>query len=311
MKDSGAGRIRVANAPCSWGVVEGLGHPGAPGWLRVLDEIAEAGYAGTELGDRGFMPEDPELVRQELAQRQLAMIGAFVPVALADREAHAGGESAAVRTARLLAGCVRETPEEGRPLVILADDTGADAARTQLAGRISPEHSLSDDGWRTFAEGAQRIAAAVLETTGLRTVFHHHCASFVETPQEVETLMGMTSPELLGLCLDSGHYAYGGGVPLHGLRRFGDRVWHVHFKDCDPRAVAPAREKGWDYLEAVRNGVFCGLGEGNIDSGPLVDELRRMGYSGWIVVENEAPPGKVTPLEYAKRDRAYLRGLGL
>ena len=174
MKDGGAGRIRVGNAPCSWGVVEGLGHPGAPGWRRVLDEIAEAGYAGTELGDRGFMPEDPELVRQELAKRQLAMIGAFVPVALADRGAHAGGESAAVRTARLLTGCVRGTPEEGRPLVQevrlfdLYQGESIGEGKRSLAFSIvyqAPERTLTD---AEVAEARQRIVRRASMELGAR-----------------------------------------------------------------------------------------------------------------------------------------------
>src|SRR2546422_6850641 len=95
--------IRVANAPCSWGVLE-FDVPGkALGYAQVLDEIRDTGYEGTELGDWGFMPTDPTALRTELDARKLPMAGAFVPVAFSDEAAHPDGVEVATRTAKLLA----------------------------------------------------------------------------------------------------------------------------------------------------------------------------------------------------------------
>src|SRR5437016_6652116 len=103
MNGSSPSTIRVANAPCSWGVLE-FDLPGkALGYAQVLDEIHETGYTGPELGDWGFMPTDPAKLREELQARGLALLGAFVPVAFAEESAHADGEARAVKTARLMA----------------------------------------------------------------------------------------------------------------------------------------------------------------------------------------------------------------
>ena len=298
--------IRIANAPCSWGALEfDLAVP-APGYAEVLDEMAATGYAGTELGDFGFMPTDPGRLRGELARRGLALLAAFVPVALADPAAHAAGAEGAVRTARLLAAA-----SDARPLIVLADDNGSVATRRELAGRVGPEHGLRDAQWDTFATGAARVARAVLEATGLRTVFHHHCAGWVETPAEIEALMRRTDPGLLGLCLDTGHLTYGGGDPLATLSRYADRVWHVHFKDCDPAVARQARERGWDYFEAVRRGIFCELGRGSVDFPAVTTALAARGYGGWVVVEQDVLPGMGTPAASARRNREYLRAIGL
>jgi inosose dehydratase len=85
----------------------------------------------------------------------------------------------------------------------------------------------------------------------------------------------------------------------------------VHFKDCDATVAESARATGWDYPTALRNGIFCCLGEGYVDHTAFFSELERGDYDGWIVVENEAPPGPVPPLIAAQRDREYLAGLGL
>src|SRR5262249_44432358 len=99
-------RIQIANAPCSWGVLE-FDLPGqALGYAQVLNEIKETGYAGTELGDWGFMPTDPATLRAELKSRGLQLIGAFVQVAFANEKAHAAGEEQAVKTARLMSDAV-------------------------------------------------------------------------------------------------------------------------------------------------------------------------------------------------------------
>ena len=217
-------QIRIANAPCSWGVLE-FDLPGkAIGYEQVLDEIRDTGYVGTEFGDWGFMPTEPSALRRELDGRRLAMVGAFVPVAFSDRNAHAAGAEIAVRTAKLLAAIAGNWP-----FIVLADDNGKNPNRTKKAGRITSGDGLTDAQWATFAQGVEHVARAVREQAGLRCVFHHHAAGFVETAEEVAHLLKLTDPTLVGLCFDTGHYRFGGGDPLTALRQHRDRIWHVHF----------------------------------------------------------------------------------
>lgn len=298
--------IKVANAPCSWGVLEFDLEGQAAGFAQVLDEMAEVRYQGTELGDWGFMPTDPSQLAKEVHTRGLTLLGAFVPVMLKDPTAHAAGIEAAVRTARLLAGAEGQTP-----FIVLADDNGKVEARTKNAGRILPEHGLSESEWACLAEGANRVAQAVKQETGLRTVFHHHCAGYIETPAEIDRLLAMTDPALLGLVIDTGHYRFGGGDPLALLRQHYDRIWHVHFKDCHPAVAAQSRAEGWDYFTSVRNGIFCELGKGEVDFPAIKAELENRGYAGWIVIEQDVLPGMGKPKQSALRNREYLESIGL
>jgi inosose dehydratase len=199
----------------------------------------------------------------------------------------------------------------GQPFIVLSDATAANPHRTARAGRVAPADGLDERGWKTVALGAERVAAAVREKSGLRTVFHHHCATFVETPAEIDELMERTDPDLLGLCLDTGHCAFGGGNPLDTFDRWRDRIWHLHAKDCDPAIRQRAQRDGWDYQTSVRQGVFCELGRGSVDFPALAARLKARGYSGWIVVEQDVLPSMGTPAESAARNRAYLRSLGL
>jgi len=298
--------IQLGNAPCSWGVLEfdpaAVRLPPA----QVLDEMAAAGYAGTELGDWGFLPTQPSALSFEVAKRGLRMLGGFVPVRLADATALDVGVEQAVRTATLLAGAAGP-----HAFVVLSDDNATAPNRTERAGRIRPEDGLRDDEWDGFACRAQRIALAVREATGLRTVFHPHCAGYVETPLELDALMTRTDPALLGLCLDTGHLTYGGGDPVASLRRYHDRVWHVHAKDCSADIARTARAEGWDYHTALRRGIFCELGRGAVDFASVIAELRELRYGGWIVVEQDVLPGAGTPAASAERNRAFLRSLGV
>jgi inosose dehydratase len=297
--------IKIANAPCSWGALEFDLEGEAPGYVQVLNEIVETGYAATELGDWAFMPTDPKQLSTEIHGRNLALIGAFVPVLLKDPASHQPGVEVAVRTARLLAEV-----EGSVPFIVLADDNGKVPERTKNAGRIISEMGLSDSEWQIFAEGATQVAEAVKKETGLRTAFHHHCAGYVETPAEVARLMALTDPALLGLTFDCGHYQFGGGDAVEGLRKYGKRVWHFHFKDFDPVVGRRVAENKWDYFQAVRDGVFCELGKGAVNFPAVMEELRKLNYDGWGVVEQDVLPGLGKPKESAQRNREYIRSLG-
>ena len=297
--------IRVANAPCSWGALE-FDVGAAATWDRVLDEIAGTGYAGTELGDWGFMPPDPARLRDELDSRGLELLGAFVPAALWRPESHDAAVEIAMRTARLLDAVSRD-----RPVIVLSDDNASVPFRAERAGRVRREDGLNPAQWACFAEGATRLARSVRDETGLRTVFHPHCGGYVEAPWEIDDLMGRTDSDVLGLCLDTGHITFGGGQPEEVFARYASRVWHVHFKDCEPAVASRARAEGWDYLRAVREGVFCELGKGSVDFRRVADGLQLGGYDGWIVVEQDVLPGMGDPAESAVRNRSYLRQLGI
>ncbi len=309
--------IRIGNAPCSWGSLEFEGIEGkAIGYAQMLDELAGTGYGGTELGDWGYMPTDPAALTAELARRGLTLLGAFVPVALRDAGAHAPGETRVLQVARLLADVHRTSGSDTAPFLVLADENGSEPVRTLNAGRITPSMGLDSAQWRTFGAGANRIAGAVKRETGLRTVFHHHGAGYVETPDEIARLLEETDPALLGLVFDTGHLVYGSGasegrVVLESLERFAERIWYLHLKDCDPAVAAKARADGVDYFQAVRRGVFCELGRGCVDFRAVLDWFRARNYRGWALVEQDVLPGMGAPRESARRSREHLRALGV
>jgi inosose dehydratase len=300
--------LRVGNAPCSWGTLEFEGVKGENiAYGQMLDELAETGYTGTELGDWGYMPTAPAALSDELKRRGLVMLGAFVPVDLKNRDAHDAGIRDALRTARLLAAVATEP----KPYLVLADNNGSVPERTLNAGRITPEMGLSDEQWQVFTEGANRVAQEIHSATGLRTVFHHHCAGYVETPDEIARFLALTNPEMIGLVFDTGHYAYGAGNAdvIAGLERFQDRLWYVHFKDCQPQVAKQARAEGWDYFEALRHGVFCELGKGCVNFAAVLQWLKDRGYEGYALVEQDVLPGMGNPKDSARRNREYLRSI--
>lgn len=299
------GALKLANAPCSWGVLEFDLEGETQDANEVLSQMGASDFQATELGDWGFMPTEANELSTFLREHSMKLAGAFVPVALADSAAHEEGVASALRTAKLLAACGDEA------VVVLADDNGSDPIRTARAGRVSPEHGLDSAKWEVFLQGVNRISRAVRESAGLKTVFHHHCAGFVETPAEIEFLLQNTEPDLVGLCLDTGHYAFGGGDPVDALRRYGDRIHHVHFKDCSESVAEQSRTEGWDYFESVRRGVFCELGQGGVDFPAIVDLLKSRRYGGWVVVEQDIIPGMGSGFENAQRNRRYLKSLGV
>ena len=298
--------MRVANAPVSWGAIEFENDRGGLEYAQVLDEIQDTGYEGTALGDWGFLPTEPELLADELAARELALVGAFVQAPLWDPDSHDDGRARALRVAHLVAAAGGD-----QAFLILSDDNATVEVRTQNAGRIRPEHGLQPRQWEHLIEGISLIARTVLDETGLRTTFHHHGGGYVETPAEVEELFSRTDSEMLGLCLDTGHFALGGGDPAEAIRSFKDRIWHIHFKDFDPAVAARSKHEDWDYLGLVREGVFSELGKGMVDFPAVLNALRAVGYDRWIVVEQDLSPGTGTPKESAARNREYLRQLGI
>jgi inosose dehydratase len=295
--------MRVGNAPVSWGVYE-ADRPNPPFGV-VLDAIAQAGYEGTELGPYGYLPTTPEGLDRELKARRLALGSSFVALPLEDAAQRTRAVEHALAVARLL-------KTQGVGELILADDE--DPHRARIAGRVPHDGSAgwTEQAWREVVATLQAVARALRDVLGMRVVFHHHAGTHVETPGEIERLLEQTDPDLVGLLLDTGHAVYGGGDPLEIVMRHGPRVRYVHLKDAQRAELEHMRRSDVPMAEAWARGVFCPLGEGVVDFPRLIETLRRRGYEGWLIVEQDVVPDaegrlRPDPFESARRSRSFLR----
>jgi inosose dehydratase len=295
--------IKVGNAPVSWGVYE-ADRPNPP-FGRILDEIARAGYEGTELGPYGYLPTEAGALARELKARGLGLGSSFVALPLEDASRRAASVEHALRVGRLLA-------TQGVGEVILADDE--DPERARIAGRVdaNTRAGWSEVQWREALATLQAVATALRDELGMRVVVHHHAGTFVETPAEIDRLLAATDADLVGLLLDTGHCVYGGGDPLDVLKRHRGRVRYLHLKDARESELRHVRTSDVSMSEAWQRGVFCPLGEGVVDFPRVIETLRGDGYAGWLIVEQDVVPdaqGRLEPdpSDSARKSRAYLR----
>lgn len=292
--------IQIGNAPCSWGV-EFADDPRNPSWRRVLAEAAEAGYRGIELGPVGFMPEDPALLGEGLAEHGLTLIGGVVFRPFHDPEAWEELQDAARRTCRALVS-------HGARHLVLIDSISPRRAPT--AGRAREAEQMDKAEWTAFA-GRFREIAKMGADHGLTVGVHAHAAGFMDFEPELERLLEEVDESLLKICFDTGHHSYAGFDPVAFMRRHIQRISYMHFKDIDPAVKARAIANRTGFYDACAQGIFCNLGKGDVDFAAVRQVLLENGYDGWCTVEQDCDPaGPTKPVEDAAANRAFLSTIG-
>lgn len=294
--------LAIGNAPCSWGV-EFPDDPRNPSWLRVLDEAKAAGYTGIELGPLGFMPEDPKILGPALAERSMTLIGGVLFRAFHDSAQWDKVKDAALRTCRAL------TAHNARHLVLI---DSISPRRAPTAGRAYEAERLRGMERKGLMERLETVARMGREEYGLEVTMHAHAAGFVEFEDELEDVLETIAPNLLGICLDTGHCEYAGFDPVAFYRRHSDRVSYLHFKDVDPVVRSRVIAQRVGFYDACAEGLFCSLGRGMVNFAALEQALASANFSGWATVEQDRDPaGAQSTLADAKVNLAYLRSIGL
>lgn len=305
------GTIRIAAAPVSWGVFEQTGDdPRQLGPEQMLDQMAQAGYAGTELGPPGFFGE-AQVMAERLAARGLSMVGAFLPLRFSRAE-HIGADLEWMSGVLDLLEAGR--PDEVMPKAVLAD-ASVEPQRMRWAGQIDahPEVALSDDRFAVFIDNIQR-AGELARSRGFDPVLHFHAGSYCESSSEIHRVYDALDLDLVGMCLDTGHALFGGADPLELLETYGEAVRLVHIKDCDLELLAEVCRSGGGMTEAWDRGVFCELGQGTAGLEVFLEALKVRDYAGWITVEQDRfVKDEDTPealLALHTRNREWLAGHG-
>lgn len=296
-------RFLFSSAPDSWGVLDYPGPSWEQSYEKMLDEMAEAGYTGTELGPYGFFPPDAPVLRAQLAKRDLQLVGSFVPVRMGDPAAGAQVLERIRKVGKLLA-------DLQAPFLVMADDQSTE--RNAYSGRAKEQGCplLTPEQWRHVGKVVADAEKAANEF-GLDLVFHPHVATYVETPEECEKFFDATSHTNIGLCLDTGHCVYGGGAAVREAEKYKDKLRLVHIKDCSVAVLDEARRQKWTFEEAIEHKVFTIIGDGDINFPEFFRTLARNRYSGWFVVEQDVKFGDATirPAESVSASLKYLRSV--
>jgi inosose dehydratase len=294
-------KLRLGTAPDSWGVWF-ADDPHQVTWDVYLDEIAAVGYVHTELGPQGFMPQDPGRLKDELAKRGLSVCGGTVFAALHEgAQALQKAKAAFGQEAKLLAALGAEylvhLPEQYTDM-----HTGA---ATQDA-EIDPEQ------WKNLVTGTDELARYLYASYGVKLVFHPHVDTHVDTQQRIERFLEDTDPELVNLCLDTGHIAYCEGDNLEIVQRFPARITYVHLKSVDPAVRARALAEKLPLSEAVKLGAMCEPPYGEPDMPPLLGVLGELDRDIFCVIEQDLYPVEPhIPLPIGARTAGYYAGCGL
>ncbi|MEN8657832.1 MAG: TIM barrel protein [Marivita sp.] len=293
--------IRIGNAPCSWGV-EFANDPRNPAWRTVLSECAQAGYKGIELGPVGFMPEDPAILADALAEFDLELIGGVVFRPYHDPDAWDDVVDATHRTARALKA-------HGAQHMVIIDSISPRRAPT--AGRATEAEQMNKAEWTAFRDRIAQSARIGAEEYGLTVGIHAHAAGFMDFEPELERLLDEVDDSILKICFDTGHHSYAGFDPVAFMKKHIDRISYMHFKDINPQVKASVIENRTGFYDACGQGIFCKLGQGDVDFPAVRQILLDADFAGWCTVEQDIDPTMdVTPMADNRDNREYLESIG-
>ncbi len=288
-------KVKLGIAPIAW-TNDDMPDLGAENTFeQCVSEMALAGFTGSEVGCK--YPKDPVVLKKALDLRGIEICNQWF-------------------SSFLLTKPFEEVEKDCRAQLeflkaLGAKVIGASEQSYSVQGQLdTPEYGhkdvMNEEEWDRICTGFNKLGKIAAEDYGISMTYHHHMGTVIQDADEVERFLEGTDPEYVSLLYDTGHFAYCGVDPLEMVKKYMDRIRHVHLKDIRPDMVAKVRDEDLSFLDGVRLGAFTIPGDGCIDFDPIFKVIEESGYEGYMVVEAEQDPAKANPLEYAIRARKYI-----
>jgi inosose dehydratase len=260
---------------------------------QTISEMALAGFKGSEVGSH--YPTDAKVLKKALDLRGMTICNQWF-TSLLLTQPYEEVEKAFIAQCDFLkyvgSRCI-----------------GASEQSYSIQGKDQPilegKYVMNDEEWDRLTKGLNKLGKVAKEKDMVLT-YHHHMGTVVQTEEEIDRFMDSVDKDLVFLLFDSGHCSFADIDPEKILKKYVDRVRHVHLKDLRRSVVQEARENKWSFLQGVRAGTFTVPGDGDVNFKPIFDILEGADYKGWVVVEAEQDPAKANPFEYALKARKYI-----
>ncbi|MBE6795047.1 MAG: myo-inosose-2 dehydratase [Ruminococcaceae bacterium] len=286
-------KVKLGIAPIAW-TNDDMPDLGAENTFeQCISEMALAGFTGCEVGNK--YPKDTAVLKKALDLRGMQICNAWFSTFLTTKP-YEETEKEFIKHITFL--------KEMGAKVVGVSEQGHSIQGTDLS-IFDDKYVMNDEEWDMLCTGLNKLGK-VAKDMGITLTFHHHMGTVVQTAAEIDRMMENTDPELFNLLFDSGHLAYCGEDYMYILKKYINRIKHVHLKDIRPDVIADVKAKGESFLQGVRKGTFTVPGDGVIDFAPIFEVLAENNYEGYVLVEAEQDPAIANPFEYALKARKYI-----
>lgn len=286
-------KVKLGIAPIAW-TNDDMPDLGAENTFeQCISEMALAGFTGCEIGNK--YPKDPKVLKKALDLRHMQICNAWFSTFLTTKP-YEETEKEFIKHITFL--------KEMGAKVVGVSEQGHSIQGTDLS-IFDDKYIMNDEEWDKLCTGLNKLGK-VAKDMGITLTFHHHMGTVVQTAAEIDRLMENTNPELFNLLFDSGHLAYCGEDYMYVLKKYINRIKHVHLKDIRPEVIEKVKKEHLSFLQGVRLGTFTVPGDGAIDFTPIFDVLAENNYEGYVLVEAEQDPAVANPFEYAVKARKYI-----
>ncbi|MCI5947839.1 MAG: myo-inosose-2 dehydratase [Oscillospiraceae bacterium] len=286
-------KVKLGIAPIAW-TNDDMPDLGAENTFeQCISEMALAGFKGCEIGNK--YPKDPKVLKKALDLRHMQICNAWFSTFLTTKP-YEETEKEFIKHITFL--------KEMGAKVVGVSEQGHSIQGTDLS-IFDDKYIMNDEEWDKLCTGLNKLGK-VAKDMGITLTFHHHMGTVVQTAAEIDRLMENTDPELFNLLFDSGHLAYCGEDYMYVLKKYINRIKHVHLKDIRPEVIEKVKKEHLSFLQGVRLGTFTVPGDGAIDFTPIFDVLAENNYEGYVLVEAEQDPAVANPFEYAVKARKYI-----
>lgn len=289
-------KIKLAIAPIAWSNDDDVSLGADISFEQCIKEINTAGFEGTEIGNK--FPRQAKQLNSALEKASLKISSAWFSTYFVDKLRSKNTVSEFIERMSFFRAVNAD--------VINICECAHSIQQSQAPIFSSKKPRFNDDEWQVLIDGLHDLGRIAYDFD-IKLAYHFHLGTGVQTIDEIDFLMQHTSPELLGLLLDTGH-AYAAGVdPSELIDAYGPRITQVHLKDVRNDVLKEVKQNKDPFLGAIKKGLFTVPGDGNIDFVSVFDKLNAINYQGWWVVEAEQDPSLANPLEYALKARQYIK----
>lgn len=291
-------KVKLGMCPIGWSNDDMWDLGDENSFQQCISEMALAGFTGCEVGHK--YPEDVQVLKHMLEVRGMSIASKWFSSFLVDKP-YEEVEAEFVKELEYLSAV-------GATAINISEQSGS--IQGMMDKRIlKDKRIMNDEEWDRFCDGLNKLGKLSLEKYGIKSCFHHHMGTVVQTVEETIRMMENTDPKYVFLCFDTGHFTFAGEDPVAVLGKFVDRVGHVHLKNMRMPMVEKVKAEDWSFLKAVRSGAFTVPGDpdGCVEFDDVFEILDKAGYEGWIMVEAEQDPAIANPFEYALTARKYIK----